>query len=112
MGTMTFKIDGFDDLNKQLKNISKQVAKESQYSGELSEILNDDFINRNTNYNSYQEFMQSLPIDISKEDNLQFIENDLLDTHICDQTKHSSWNRFINAAAEEFMAKRLKKIFK
>jgi hypothetical protein len=109
---MSFKIDGFDDLSKQLKKISKQVEKESQYSGELSEILNDNFIGRNTNFNSYQEFMQSLPIDISEEENLQSIENTLLDTHILEQSKFSTWNKLINTAAEEFMAERLKKIFK
>lgn len=100
--------------NNDLSKLAKKIEKEAQHEGELKEILNDSFISRKTEYNTYEEFMSSLPVNFDEIDNpnLQEIENEDLDNHIRSNTRYDSWISFINAAAEEFMVKKLEKLFK
>ncbi|WP_078549257.1 hypothetical protein [Litchfieldia alkalitelluris] len=110
---MKFEIKGLDSLEKQLKNIEKQVKKELDGEVRLVAIFNDDFMKRNTKFSSFEEFHSQSPYQITEETrDLQSLVNKELDLFVNKNTNFSNWVKFFEEAGQEYAANKLKKAFK
>lgn len=98
------------DFNKQIKKITNQLngaAKSIEAQYDLSEILNDDFINLNTSFSNYEEFISGLPFKIKPE--ISEGEIEILNKYINLNTKFSDWNEMYQHAGQKFAVEQLKK---
>ncbi|MCT1577961.1 hypothetical protein M3E13_16635 [Oceanobacillus kimchii] len=101
-----FKIEGLKNLEMQLKKIEKEVQKDiSDFNDRkvtLNDILNDDFIQRETTFTSQEEFMEQMPeVKFSNNETENGISEPELDSFIQRNTDHANWNSFINTAITE-----------
>ena len=105
---MSFKMNGLDELAKELKQISKNaqaLAGTHEYS--FDEIFPNKFMIENTNFSTIEEFLLSSPEKISSNEELEKADETILDTFVSEQTKFSTWEEMLSTATERLILDRL-----
>ncbi|WP_330112707.1 hypothetical protein VSU16_16055 (plasmid) [Cetobacterium somerae] len=89
------KIKGLDSITKSLGKLEKN-AKELNGTHEIPvEILfNNKFMRDHTNFDTFHEFVESIPSNKNFED----VEDEILHEHVCNFTIFSSWNEMFEKA--------------
>lgn len=79
------KFDGFDEFEKELDKLSKQI---NNISGNipLDELLNDDFIRKHTQFANLYEFLDYGGFVINSEEDFDAIPQEKLDEHTAKTT--------------------------
>ena len=105
---MSFKMNGLDELAKELKQISKNaqaLAGTHEYS--FDEIFSEKFMRENSNFTSIEDFLKSSPENISTAEELEKADETTLDTFVSNQTKFSSWKEMLTEAQKALLISRL-----
>lgn len=102
---MSFKIDGFDEINKLLNNVEKTA---SNLSGDYSfdEIFSQQFMHSNTKFDSIYDFFKKFNIPTSQEEFENFPEGEL-DEIVKNNTQFQSWKSMFDSAVEHFISSKL-----
>lgn len=102
---MSFKIDGFDELNKLLNNVEKTA---SNLSGDYSfdEIFSQQFMQSNTKFDSIYDFFEKFNIPTTQEEFESFPECEL-DEIVKTNTQFQSWESMFDSAVEHFLSSKL-----
>ncbi|KSU10844.1 hypothetical protein LMG8526HA_02018 [Lactococcus lactis] len=100
---MTIKFDdsGIKNLQKNLKKVS------GLHSYDVSEILNDSFINENTNFQTLEKFVESSGFDWSSKESFEAIPDEAMDKFVNDNSRFSSWTDMMTTASQNLVAKKL-----
>lgn len=100
------KVDGFDEINDELEQLSKQASKLSG-TATFGELFDDGFMQEHTQYSNIEEFFKRGGFIIDKEEDFDAISQDELDKHTAKTTDFENWEDMIGTAVEEFHAKEL-----
>lgn len=105
---MSFKMNGLDELAKELEQISKNAqALEGTHEYSFDEIFPNKFMIENTNFSTIEEFLLSSPEKISSNEELEKADETILDTFVSEQTKFSTWEEMLSTATESLIIDRL-----
>ncbi|MFI3632770.1 hypothetical protein [Streptococcus parauberis] len=97
-----------DDLEKNLNKLSKNAEKISGTSKiKFDELFSNDFMKKNTKFNSIEEFLLASPEKISNTEEFEASDESVLDGFVSEQTKFNSWEDFYVEAYQELIAKKL-----
>ncbi|MEY8346438.1 hypothetical protein [Niallia circulans] len=104
---MSKKNDGFDDLNKFLKDMEKKVEKASG-DVSFSVLFNDRFMKKNTDFNNIDDFFEKSPFEFENEEEFEKIDENELDKYVKENTKFNTWEEMMSEAGALYMAEQLK----
>lgn len=105
---MKIKMDGFDDLEKQLKQMEKNIKEfEGGKDVGFEELFDPSFMKRHTNFNSINEFLDESPFTLETNEDFDNLEESELDKYVAETTKFSSWEEMLNTAGEIHLTKKL-----
>ncbi len=102
------KMDGFDDLEKQLKQMEKNI-KEFEGGKEVGfeELFNPSFMKIHTDFNNIDEFFDKSPFSIETNEDFDNLDESELDKYVAETTKFSSWGEMLDTAGEIHLTKKL-----
>ena len=105
---MSFKIKGFDKLQKQLKDMEK-AAKELQNTKTVAfdDLFISPFMRKYTKFSSFDEFLKAGDFTVNSQEDFEAIPDAKMDAHVSKTTKFSSWQSMLNKAGEEYAARKL-----
>jgi hypothetical protein len=105
---MGIKLNGLDKLNKRFNDMSNKL---NELNGtnevELSKLLNDEFMQENTNFNSLSDMFDKSPFEVQTSDDFKAIPDEQLDEFIRNHSNFSSWNTMIQTASKKWVVKQL-----
>lgn len=105
---MKIEFEGLDELQNNLKQMEK-AAKELE-KGEnvpFSVLFSSTFMNKNTQFNSFEEFLSAGGFEVNSQEDFEAIPDDDMDTHVAKTTKFNSWDEMLSTAGEEYIVKKL-----
>ncbi|MNH75605.1 hypothetical protein D3C73_278490 [compost metagenome] len=103
-----FKMDGFDELERQMKKMQK-AAKDLEEESEVSfEILfNETFMAKYTSRRSFDDFLTYGGFIVNSQEGFEAIPDDEFDAYVKKETKFDSWEEMQETAMGEYVAKQL-----
>lgn len=103
-----FKIEGFDELSKELKKISKN-AKRLDGVNEIpfDDLFTKQFMLKYTNFSTFDELLEAGNFIVNSEEGFLAIPDDLFDDHIRSVTKFKTWQSMLDKATELWVDKEL-----
>ncbi|WP_455931523.1 hypothetical protein [Priestia aryabhattai] len=105
---MGVKFNGFDELNERLNDMSNKADElNGENQVELGQLLNEGFMQANTNFDSLNDMFEKSPFDIKTSDDFEAIPQGQLDEFISNHSKFSSWNTMLETASTTWVAKQL-----
>lgn len=102
------KIKGMKELQNQLKKM-EQSAKELEKTTSVSfdELFISTFMRKNTNYNSFEEFLAAGNFTVLSQEDFEAIPDEDMDQHVAKNTKFNSWQTMLDTAASEYALRKL-----
>ncbi|ENZ5662726.1 hypothetical protein ACGWY0_001965 [Enterococcus hirae] len=94
---MKFELNGLDDLQKNLNQLSKNAKElDGEHSVPFDELFNEKFMIENTNFSNIDDFSD-----------IESIDDNELDNFVSSNTDFESWEDMKSAAGSEWVTKRL-----
>lgn len=105
---MSFKIDGLDKLQKQLKQMEKG-AKELEKTKHIpfEELFTKSFMAKYTDFSSFDDLLTSGGFEVNSQDDFLAIPDDVFDNHISSVTRFNNWESMLNKATDLYVSKKL-----
>ena len=91
---------------KGLADKSAELSKGNNIN--IESLLNDELIQKFTNFASVQAFLEKCPIDLKNIANLQDLDNNKMDSFVNDHTNFSNWKELLGKVTETFLSGKLK----
>lgn len=105
---MSFKIDGLDDLQKELFKIQKNIKEVSNKKTlSLSELFTTSFMSKYTNFSTFDNFLKAGNFTVNSQEDFEAIPDEEMDIHVGTLTSFSSWEDMLEKATEEYLVKKL-----
>lgn len=105
---MSFTVDGFDDLEKQLDNLSKKAeALDGTHDVPFSDLFTNAFMLSHSGFSTIDALLESSGIHIQNQADFENLPEKQLDSIIQEKTDFSSWEEMSIAAASEYARKKL-----
>lgn len=105
---MSIKLDGFDELSKQLKQMQKSAEElEEGQSISFVDLFHEGFMNKYTKFLSIDEFFDNSPFEFESNEDFDKIDENELDKYVVENTDFSSWEDMLGTAGQEHIAKQL-----
>ncbi|ENZ5543314.1 hypothetical protein ACGWJW_002704 [Enterococcus hirae] len=102
---MKFELNGLDDLQKNLNQLSKNAKElDGEHSVPFDELFNEKFMIENTNFSNIDDFIEKSGFDFS---DIESIDDNELDNFVGSNTDFESWEDMKSAAGSEWVTKRL-----
>jgi len=102
---------GFEFDDSGFKEVQKKVEKaKEKINGkvDLLDLMTDNFIKENTNYNSFDEMVKKSELDFSTEDqSSETFESNEWNNYVQENTGFESWQEMIEIASREYMIKNI-----
>lgn len=97
---MSITLKGGEKLENTLSEIEEAIH---EISGgvELSEILTDEFIRQNTDFDSYEEFLEESPIEGGE------IPESKMDSFVQKRTGYETWDEMMEDGIGRYLRKEL-----
>lgn len=105
---MSFKLDGFDELEKRLKKMQKgaeELEKEKEVSFE--ELFSPVFMRKYTSVESFDELLEKGGFVVNSQEDFANIPDAEFDEHVSKFTNFSTWEDMLGKATEQYVAKKL-----
>lgn len=103
-----FKIEGFDELSKELKKLSKNAKRlHGEHKISFEELFTKSFMEKYTKYSSFDELLKAGNFIVNSEEDFLAIPDDIFDSHIKSVTTFSSWQDMLDKATELWIEKEL-----
>ena len=105
---MSFKIKGFDKLEKQLNQMQK-AAEELSNTNTVSfdKLFTCSFMNKYTNFSNFDDLLYAGNFIVNSQEDFEAIPDKEFDIHISSCTKFSTWEEMLNKATELYVSKKL-----
>lgn len=105
---MKFKINGMDQLQKQIETIKNQAQEVINGEITLTTLFTDEFMIKHTCVSSIEKFVEESPLADIKIEKLEQFNNPEMDMYVRTNTSFSNWNDFIQLATKEYAVEKLK----
>ena len=105
---MSFKIDGLDDLQKQLKKMEKgarELSETKQVS--FGELFTSSFMRKYTPFSSLDDFLTAGGFKTESQEDFEAIPDSELDKYIATTTNFNSWDDMLGEATTQYVSKKL-----
>ena len=105
---MSFKIDGLDDLQKQLKKMEKgarELSETKQVS--FGELFTASFMRKYTPFSSLDDFLTAGGFKAESQEDFEAIPDSELDKYIATTTNFNSWDDMLGEATTQYVSKKL-----
>jgi hypothetical protein len=100
------EIKGMKEFQNELKRMKKAAQElNGEHQVPLSELLTDDFLRKNTSFQSFNEFEQQEIF--TKYSSFEEIPDDELNALISAKTNFSNWTEMLEEAVSEYTFKKL-----
>jgi len=104
MSGFEFDDSGFRELEKKMKKAKEKINGRV----DLLDLMTDNFINENTNYNSFDEMINESELDFSTEEqSAKSFESGQWNNYVQENTDFESWKEMIEIASREYMVKNI-----
>lgn len=105
---MSFKIEGFDKLQKQLKKMEKG-ARELEKNNQIpfDDLFTISFMSKYTNFSSFDELLEAGNFIVNSQEDFEAIPDAEFDMHISTNTSFKKWEDMLAKATEIYVAKKL-----
>jgi hypothetical protein len=103
---LNFEFDdsGFKELEKKMKKAKEKINGKV----DLLNLMTDNFIKENSNYNSFDEMVNESELDFSTEkQSAKNFESDQWNDYVQGNTDFESWEEMIKTASKEYMVKNI-----
>ncbi|MGF7059244.1 hypothetical protein [Brassicibacter mesophilus] len=105
---MSFKVKGFDKLEKQLKQMEKAAKDlEKEKYIPFENLFTKSFMLKYTNFTTFDELLEDGNFVVNSEEDFKAIPDDEFDKHIAATTRFSKWEDMLNHATEIYVSKKL-----
>lgn len=99
---------GFDDLQKQLKNMQKAAKKlDGTHTVPLGELLNTRFMRKYTNFSSLDEMLEQFGYGKLSQKEFENIPENEIDSKVAETTRFKGWDDMMEKATEQYVSKKL-----
>lgn len=98
----------FRNLNDLSKHLQKKV-KEASGNVSISELLNEGFMQKYTDFENSQEFFDKSPFNFETQEEWDQIEEKEKDDYVKSHTRFTTWNEMLQKAGQEYFARLFKK---
>lgn len=95
-------------FDKQFRNIQNKIQDEIEGFVSFEELFDLGFMDRNSEFETIDEFFKFHGFKISSIEDFEAIEEDILDNAISTSTKFNSWKEIYEAAGQEYIFNKLK----
>ena len=104
---MSIKLNGLDNLQKQLKKMQK-TAKElnGTHKVPFDKLFTKSFMTKYTKFSSINDFFKSGGFDVKSENDLKAIPDNEIDLHTSKTTKFKTWEDMLNKAVDQYISKK------
>lgn len=105
---MSFKVSGFDELEKQLKKMADGAEELSKTEFiPFSELFTPSFMRKCSSFSSFDDFLSAGNFNVDTQEDFEAIPEDLLNTHIASVTSFKSWDDMLQEATNQYISKKL-----
>ncbi|WDU84236.1 hypothetical protein [Caloramator sp. Dgby_cultured_2] len=105
---MSFKIKGLNEFRKNLKKIEDNLKEfEKTNTVSFNELFNSQFMNKYTNFSSFEEFLSYGGFIVNSQEDFEAIPDDKMNELVQKTTIFSSWEEMLSKATETYLAKKL-----
>lgn len=104
MSGIEFDDSGFRKLEKKMKKAKEKINGRV----DLLDLMTDNFIKDNTDYNSFDEMVNESELDFSTEEqSAKSLESDKWNDYVQENTDFENWKEMIEIASREYMVKNI-----
>lgn len=98
-------MEGLDQFADKIDNLTKKFEKASKdpILVNFDELFSTSFMKKYTSYNSISSFLKD--IGVKNQTEFENLPETILDKHVVQNTKFSSWQAMLNKAGEEYISK-------
>ena len=105
---MGLKITGLDDLQRHLQDLQRRAESiAGQHDVPMPELFRSEFMLLNTEFESIEDLFAASSYKIQGSEDLAAIPDDDWDVFIRSKTRFASWEEMLQAAGQEYFARRL-----
>ncbi|MNK43719.1 hypothetical protein D3C87_624340 [compost metagenome] len=105
---MSIKINGFNEFQKDLKDLSKKAKDlEGQKNVSFEELFDKSFMEKYTTFTNFTDFLVDGGFVVNSKEDLEAIPDDEFDDYIRKSTKFESWSDMQEEAVGAYVARQL-----
>lgn len=97
------------NFEAQMKNLEKQIKAATDGTYSVEEVVNDEFVRKNTQFESKEEFFKAAPQVLNETKDLDTLSNPDVDKFIAENSSFKTWIELKEAAKKIFVKQLLKK---
>ncbi len=102
------KIDGFDELQKKLRDLTKKVQElDGEHEIPLAELLTPSFLSKHTRFSSADDLLRASGFKVHNQQDLMAIPADRWDEFIRSVSHFENWKAMLGEATKEWTARKL-----
>ncbi|MFD4491688.1 hypothetical protein [Lysinibacillus fusiformis] len=104
---MSFKFDGFNELEKELKSIEQSAQNLESLEVSFDELFNKAFMSKYTKYNSFDDFLKAGNFIVETEEDFEAIPDNEFDEHVLNHSSFEDWQTMLDTASSEYFVTKL-----
>lgn len=105
---MSFKMNGFDELQKKLTKMSKAAEElNGTHNIPLIDLFTDSFISENSKFSTAHEFFDASGFDFDNQEEFEAVPDADIDKYVSENTEFTTWSDMLTSAGERYVFKKL-----
>ena len=104
---MSFEIKGLKEAQDKLKKLADDAEKLDGQSVPLSEVLTDEFVQKNSPFDSLDNLIKASGYTVESQEDLEAIPDEEWDRFISENTDFDSWQEMIDSAGAIYAKNKL-----
>lgn len=102
------KLEGFDEFQRELKNMAKRAKELSETKTvPFDELFTASFMEKCSNFTSFDELLEAGGFEVKNQEDFIDIPDDVFDKHVADHTHFNTWQDMLDTAFQEYVTRRL-----
>lgn len=101
---------GSNSLSKQLGSLVKKAEKldESTFDFSTKDLFNDSFMNENTKFKNFSDFIESSPVAVESQEDFESLKtNESFNLFVRENTKYENWSEMVEHSSSIIIAKKI-----
>jgi len=96
---MTFKIEGLDELQRRLEEMSNKAKEiEGEHSVPVTDLLTPEFLSDCSAFSTVEELFEASGFNIKSQEDVEAIPENQWEWFIQQNTSYTSWSEMLQAA--------------
>lgn len=104
----SFKMRGFDKLEKDLKRMQENARKlNGRREVPFSDLFTPEFMRKHTSFSTFNELLKAGGFQVETSEDFEAIPDAEFDAHISATTKFPSWEAMLEEATSQYVTRML-----